>query len=41
MYQFPFTTFWWVGLDGTRALTHMAPSETYNAQCTPEELIRT
>ncbi|KAL1928348.1 hypothetical protein VTP01DRAFT_2704 [Rhizomucor pusillus] len=39
--KFPFTTFWWVGLDGTRALTHMAPSETYNAQCTPEELIRT
>ncbi|KAI9490397.1 galactose mutarotase-like domain-containing protein [Zychaea mexicana] len=39
--KFPFTTFWWVGLDGTKALTHMAPSETYNAQCTPEELIRT
>ncbi|KAI9312271.1 galactose mutarotase-like domain-containing protein [Dichotomocladium elegans] len=39
--KFPLTTFWWIGLDGTKALTHMAPSETYNAQCTPEELIRT
>ncbi|KAF7726851.1 Glycoside hydrolase, 38 vacuolar alpha mannosidase [Apophysomyces ossiformis] len=39
--KFPLTTFWWTGLDGTKVLTHMAPSETYNAQCTPEELIRT
>ncbi|KAG2194972.1 hypothetical protein INT47_002828 [Mucor saturninus] len=38
--KFPLTTFWWVGLDGSKSLTHMAPSETYNAQCTPEELAR-
>ncbi|KAG1178970.1 hypothetical protein G6F70_004929 [Rhizopus microsporus] len=38
--KFPLTTFWWIGLDGTKILTHMAPSETYNAQCTPEELTR-
>ncbi|KAI9276187.1 galactose mutarotase-like domain-containing protein [Sporodiniella umbellata] len=38
--KFPLTTFWWVGLDGTKVLSHMAPSETYNAQCTPEELLR-
>ncbi|KAI8098364.1 galactose mutarotase-like domain-containing protein [Gilbertella persicaria] len=38
--KFPLTTFWWIGLDGSKALTHMAPSETYNAQCTPEELVR-
>ncbi|GAA5797506.1 hypothetical protein HPULCUR_002894 [Helicostylum pulchrum] len=38
--KFPLTTFWWIGLDGTKSLTHMAPSETYNAQCTPEELVR-
>lgn len=38
--KFPLTTFWWVGLDGSKTLTHMAPSETYNAQCTPEELVR-
>lgn len=38
--KFPLTTFWWIGLDGSKTLTHMAPSETYNAQCTPEELVR-
>ncbi|KAI7899040.1 glycosyl hydrolases family 38 N-terminal domain-containing protein [Cokeromyces recurvatus] len=38
--KFPLTTFWWIGLDGSKVLTHMAPSETYNAQCTPEELVR-
>lgn len=38
--KFPLTTFWWVGLDGSKSLTHMTPSETYNAQCTPEELVR-
>ncbi|ORX61679.1 hypothetical protein DM01DRAFT_1316510 [Hesseltinella vesiculosa] len=38
--KFPATTFWWIGLDGSRSLTHMAPSETYNAQCSPEELLR-
>ncbi|CAO3640016.1 unnamed protein product [Cunninghamella blakesleeana] len=39
--KFPLTTFWWIGIDGSKTLTHMAPSETYNAQCIPEELIRT
>ncbi|KAG0742732.1 hypothetical protein G6F57_010501 [Rhizopus arrhizus] len=38
--KFPLTTFWWIGLDGSKVLTHMTPSETYNAQCTPEELVR-
>jgi alpha-mannosidase len=38
--KFPLTTFWWTGLDGSKSLTHMSPSETYNAQCTPEELAR-
>ncbi|KAJ1729987.1 Glycoside hydrolase, 38 vacuolar alpha mannosidase [Coemansia biformis] len=37
--KFPNTTFRWVGLDGSHVLTHMAPSETYNAQCRPGELI--
>jgi alpha-mannosidase len=36
--KFPNTTFYWQGLDGSRVLTHMAPSETYVAQCTVEEL---
>ncbi|RKP25625.1 galactose mutarotase-like domain-containing protein [Syncephalis pseudoplumigaleata] len=32
--KFPNTTFHWAGLDGTKVLTHMAPSETYAAQGT-------
>ncbi|KAJ2402277.1 Glycoside hydrolase, 38 vacuolar alpha mannosidase [Coemansia sp. RSA 2559] len=36
---FPNTTFRWVGLDGSHVLTHMAPSNTYGAQCRPGELI--
>ncbi|KAJ2743616.1 Glycoside hydrolase, 38 vacuolar alpha mannosidase [Coemansia sp. BCRC 34301] len=39
MNRFPNTTFRWVGLDGSHVLTHMAPAETYAAQCTPGELI--
>ncbi|OZJ02857.1 hypothetical protein BZG36_03218 [Bifiguratus adelaidae] len=38
--KFPYTTFYWSSLDGSKVLCHMAPSETYNAQGTPEELIR-
>ncbi|KAJ2828124.1 Glycoside hydrolase, 38 vacuolar alpha mannosidase [Coemansia erecta] len=37
--KFPNTTFRWVGLDGSSVLTHMAPAETYAAQCRPGELI--
>ncbi|KAJ1933735.1 Glycoside hydrolase, 38 vacuolar alpha mannosidase, partial [Linderina macrospora] len=37
--KFPNTTFRWVGLDGSHVLTHMAPSNTYGAQCNPGELI--
>ncbi|CAG8450748.1 8086_t:CDS:10, partial [Ambispora leptoticha] len=38
--KFPNTTFYWVGLDGTKVLTHMCPSETYVAQGTVDELIK-
>ncbi|KAJ1963825.1 Glycoside hydrolase, 38 vacuolar alpha mannosidase [Dipsacomyces acuminosporus] len=37
--RFPSSTFRWVGLDGSQVLTHMAPSNTYGAQCRPGELI--
>ncbi|KAJ2848981.1 Glycoside hydrolase, 38 vacuolar alpha mannosidase [Coemansia brasiliensis] len=37
--KFPNTTFRWIGLDGSSVLTHMAPAETYSAQCRPGELI--
>jgi len=37
--KFPYTTFNWVGIDGTQVLCHMTPAETYNAQCNVEEII--
>ncbi|KAL1924955.1 uncharacterized protein VTP21DRAFT_4609 [Calcarisporiella thermophila] len=36
--RFPNTSFYWIGLDGSKVLTHMAPSETYVAQCNVSEL---
>ena len=30
---FPYSTFNWVGLDGSQVLAHMSPVEAYNAQC--------
>ncbi|KAJ1968364.1 Glycoside hydrolase, 38 vacuolar alpha mannosidase, partial [Dimargaris verticillata] len=38
--KFPNTTFYWEGLDGSRVLTHMAPSETYAAQGNVSEVIK-
>ncbi|KAF9964967.1 Glycoside hydrolase, 38 vacuolar alpha mannosidase [Mortierella alpina] len=38
--KFPNTTFTWVGLDGTRVLTHMAPCETYTAQADVGDMAR-
>ncbi|KAG0004825.1 Glycoside hydrolase, 38 vacuolar alpha mannosidase [Modicella reniformis] len=37
--QFPNTTFTWVGLDGTKVLTHMAPCETYTAQANVSDIV--
>ncbi|GJJ70118.1 alpha-mannosidase [Entomortierella parvispora] len=38
--KFPNTTFNWVGLDGTKILTHMAPCESYNAQADVGDMVR-
>src|SRR5690606_16755114 len=38
--RFPHHTFWWEGLDGTRVLTHFPPVDTYNAELTPGECVR-
>ncbi|KAF9572872.1 Glycoside hydrolase, 38 vacuolar alpha mannosidase [Mortierella alpina] len=38
--KFPNTTFTWVGLDGTKVLTHMAPCETYTAQADVSDMVR-
>ncbi|KAI8866498.1 hypothetical protein GQ42DRAFT_139750, partial [Ramicandelaber brevisporus] len=37
--KFPHTTFYWAALDGSKVLTHMAPSETYGAECNVSELL--
>jgi alpha-mannosidase len=38
--RFPHHTFWWEGLDGTRIFTHFPPVDTYNAEVTGAELLR-
>jgi len=37
--RFPYSSFWWQGIDGTKVLTHFPPVETYNAMLTPHELL--
>ena len=49
--RFPYDSFWWQGLDGTKVLTHFSTTptypgtdggpNTYNAQATPEEVMST
>lgn len=38
--KFPHHSFNWVGIDGTTIQSHFFPSDTYNAESTPKELIR-
>lgn len=38
--KFPHHTFWWQGIDGTSVWTHFPPADTYNAQCDPEEILK-
>jgi alpha-mannosidase len=38
--KFPHTTFYWKGLDGTEVLTHFSPADTYSAQGTVNEVVR-
>ena len=38
--EFPFNTFWWQGLDGTRVLTHFPPENTYNSDLKPGSLMQ-
>jgi alpha-mannosidase len=47
--RYPYDSFWWQGLDGTRVLTHFSPANeggaafasTYNATATPETVLNT
>lgn len=37
--RFPYTTFYWRGIDGTRVLAHFPPTTDYNALPTPQKLL--
>ena len=39
-YKFPYRTFWWEGIDGTRVLVHMPPEGTYNSTAGPHALLQ-
>ncbi len=47
--RFPYDSFWWQGLDGTRVLTHFSPTKqqgstfasTYNSVASPDEVLST
>lgn len=36
--QFPHTTFWWEGIDGSRVFAHFPPADTYTGDASPEQL---
>lgn len=40
IYRFPYRTFWWAGVDGTRVLVHMPPEGDYNSAAGPHNLLR-
>jgi len=37
--KFPHTSFYWIGLDGSEALTHFSPANTYTANATVSDVI--
>jgi alpha-mannosidase len=38
--RFPYSTFYWKGIDGTRILTHFPPTTDYNAYPEPRKLLQ-
>lgn len=38
--EFPFNTFWWQGIDGSKVLTHFPPENNYNGEVLPSWLIK-
>jgi len=38
--EFPYDSFWWEGIDGSRVLGHMPPTDNYNCRVNAEELVR-
>lgn len=39
IYKFPYRTFWWEGIDGTRVLVHMPPEGNYNSAAGPHSFL--
>lgn len=37
--KFPYSTFFWKGIDGSRVLTHFPPEDTYNSLLLPKGLV--
>jgi len=37
--RFPYSSFWWEGIDGSRVLAHFPPHGDYNTRVHPEQLI--
>ena len=38
--RFPYHSFVWEGIDGTRIPTHFPPADTYNGNCKPEQMLK-
>ena len=38
--KFPFNTFWWEGIDGTRVFSHFPPAASYGGPVTPSEVLQ-
>ncbi len=38
--RFPYHSFVWQGIDGSRVLAHFPPEDTYNAMCAPHAVIK-
>lgn len=38
--KFPHHTFWWQGIDGSRVWSHFPPADTYCADCTPIQILK-
>ena len=36
--KFPYRSFWWQGIDGTRVLTHLPPEGNYNSAARPDSV---
>ncbi len=38
--KFPYSSFWWQGIDGTKILTHCPPNGDYNSEIIPVQLLK-